>query len=116
MINVGERITVFASNSMGLVPKMSIPVKSVEPDGETMRVSTGKNYYNLICVEGSHQSAFYLHNTRGPAITLEGSYGFCINGHNMAIEDMPIDDDIKVMLLLKYSYKCMTSNGWRIYA
>lgn len=82
----------------------------------TMSIDMIHEYVVFIrkCNEGKHE----FHRLDGPAITHAGSdefFYFFVYGINYAIEDMPIDEEMKVILKLKYSKQENAVNGWLVY-
>ncbi len=63
-----------------------------------------------------NDNRWVIHHDSAPAWCCEnGNVYFFYEGINMKIDAMPIDDDIKLILKLKYEYCGRTPNGYEWY-
>ncbi len=77
------------------------PSDTVYIDGEQVQESDGSDdSVTIHLTKSKHRYA--LHRLDGPAYIEDRYVIFAHMGLNLSINDMPIDDQIKIMLLLKY--------------
>ncbi len=68
---------------------------------------------NSIAMIKHHQNKWVLHCDDGPAMVYGGDTKiFFNNGINVKIEELPIDDETKTMLMLKYEHVRKDSYMW----